>query len=170
MQYVATREYFTEKKYILGRIEQKTLGLTFRVDLNISPELSIQYYGSPFVSRGTYSDFKIVTTPDAKSINDRFNFLFSQKTGNSYILQDYTDITSPLYSIANPDFNFHEFRSNLVAKWEYRLGSFIYFVWSSERSGRSSSSQASFGDSYKELQKVFPNNIFLIKLNYWFTL
>jgi len=170
LQYVAARDYFSEKKYILGRIEQKTLGLTFRVDLNISPEFSIQYYGSPFVSRGSYSDFKIVTTPDAKSINERFNFLFGQKSGSNYTLQDLTDITSPLYSIANPDFNFHEFRSNLVAKWEYRLGSFIYFVWSSERSGRTSSSHASFGDSYKELQSVFPNNIFLIKLNYWFTL
>lgn len=170
LQYVAARDYYTEKKYILGRIEQKTLGLTFRVDLNLSPEFSVQYYGSPFVSRGSYSDFKVITTPDAKSINDRFNFLFSQKTGNNYILQDFTDITSPLYSIVNPDFNFHEFRSNLVAKWEYRLGSFIYFVWSSERSGRTSSSQASFSDSYKELQNVFPNNIFLIKLNYWFTL
>ncbi len=170
LQYVAARDYYTEKKYILGRIEQKTLGLTFRVDLNITPEFSVQYYGSPFVSRGSYSDFKIVTNPDAESINDRFNYLFSQKTGDNYILQDYSDITSPLYSIVNPDFNFHEFRSNLVAKWEYRLGSFIYFVWSSERSGRTSSSQASFSDSYKELQKVFPNNIFLIKLNYWFTL
>jgi len=169
-QYVAARDYLTENKYILGRIEQKTLGLTFRVDLNISPEFSVQYYGSPFVSRGTYSDFKVVTNPGAESINDRFHFLFSQEVANSYNLQDVTDITSPVYSIANPDFNFHEFRSNLVAKWEYRLGSFIYFVWSSERTGSTSSSGASFSDSYKELQNVFPNNIFLIKLNYWFTL
>jgi hypothetical protein len=170
LQYVAARDYFTEKKYILGRIEQKTLGITFRVDLNISPEFSIQYYGSPFVSRGSYSDFKIVTAPDAKSVYDRFNFMFSQKAGNNYILHDIADITSPVYSIVNPDFNFHEFRSNLVAKWEYRLGSFIYFVWSGELSGRTSSSQASFGDTYKELKSIFPNNIFLIKLNYWFTL
>lgn len=170
LQYVAARDYYTEKKYILGRIEQKTLGLTFRVDLNLSPEFSIQYYGSPFVSRGSYSDFKVVTNPEAESLNDRFNYLFSQKSGDNYILQDLTDITSPTYSIANPDFNFHEFRSNMVAKWEYRLGSFIYFVWSSERSGSTASSHASFSDSYKELQSVFPNNIFLIKLNYWFTL
>jgi hypothetical protein len=170
LQYVASRNYLTENRYILGTIAQKTLGITFRVDLNISPEFSIQYYGSPFISRGTYSAFKLVTTPEAKSYNDRFSPLFSQLAGDSYILQDVSDVTSPLYSIANPDFNFHEFRSNLVAKWEYRLGSFIYFVWSSDRSGRTSSSDASFGDSYKELRGVFPNNIFLIKLNYWFTL
>jgi len=170
LQYVTVRNYLAEKRYILGTINQQTLGLTFRVDLNISPEFSVQYYGSPFVSRGTYSAFKVVTNPDAKSYSDRYNPLFTQIIGNNYMLQDLTDITSPLYTITNPDFNFHEFRSNLVAKWEYRLGSFIYFVWSGERTGRTSSSGASFGDSYKELQTVFPNNIFLIKLNYWFTL
>jgi hypothetical protein len=170
LQYVAARNYLTQKRYILGTINQQTLGLTFRVDLNISPEFSIQYYGSPFVSKGTYSAFKVVTNPEARSYSDRFNPLFTQLSGNNYILQDLSDIPYPQYSIGNPDFNFHEFRSNLVAKWEYRLGSFIYFVWSNERSGRTPSSLASFGDSYKELQKVFPNNIFLIKLNYWFTL
>ena len=41
-----------------------------------------------------------------------------------YQLYDYTDGSRIDYSIDNPDFNFHEFRSNLVAKWEYRLGSF----------------------------------------------
>jgi hypothetical protein len=72
--------------------------------------------------------------------------------------------------MVNPDFNFHQFRSNLVARWEYRLGSFIYLVWSSDRTENTSSSGASLADSYKQLRSVFPNNIFLIKLNYWFSL
>ena len=78
--------------------------------------------------------------------------------------------TAEYYSIDNPDFNFHQFRSNFVAKWEYRLGSFIYLVWSTEKTGNNGSSEASFGDSYKMLRSVFPKNIFLIKLNYWFSL
>jgi hypothetical protein len=32
------------------------------------------------------------------------------------------------------------------------------------------SSDATIGESYKELRSIFPNNIFLIKLNYWFSL
>ena len=56
-------------------------------------------------------------------------------SGGMYQLYDYTSGPRIDYSIADPDFNFHEFRSNLVAKWEYRLGSFIYLVWSSEKSG-----------------------------------
>jgi hypothetical protein len=169
LQYVATRNYGNEKRYILGSINQKTLGITFRVDLNLTPEFSVQYYGSPFISRGTYSDFKRVTNPDAEKYTDRFRLLNVVSSGSNYVLDEFPDV-SVSYAIANPDFNFQEFRSNLVAKWEYRLGSFIYFVWSSDRTGWSGSSKATYAESYKELRGVFPNNIFLIKLNYWFTL
>jgi hypothetical protein len=172
LQYVATRDLLlTGKRYILATIDQKTLGLTFRVDLNLSPEFSVQYYGSPFISRGTYSELKRVTDPEAKNYEDRFALYQNPVLYDGvYDLSDYDGGWPAFYSVDNPDFNFHQFRSNLVAKWEYRLGSFIYFVWSSERTGSNSSSSASIGDSYRYLGDVFPNNIFLIKLNYWFSL
>lgn len=172
LQYVATRDLLlTGKRYILGTIDQKTLGLTFRVDLNLSPEFSIQYYGSPFISRGTYSELKRVTNPEAKNYEDRFALYQNPLLiSGMYELTDFDAGLPAICIVRNPDFNFHQFRSNLVAKWEYRLGSFIYFVWSSERTGSNSSSKASIGDSYKYLGDVFPNNIFLIKLNYWFSL
>ena len=151
LQYITELDFLPVNRYILGTIKQETLGLTFRADLNLTPEFSIQYYGSPFLSRGSYSQLKYITDPKAKLFENRFD--------------DYTDPLS-----FNPDFNFHEFRSNLVAKWEYRLGSFIYLVWSSERSGNTTESHASVGESYKQLRSIYPNNIFLIKLNYWFSL
>ena len=171
IQYITQCNYLDEKRFILGTIDQSTLGLTFRADLNLTPELSIQYYGSPFISRGTYSEIKRVTNPKAENYDDRFS-VFSDLYSTdpvSYGLDETGDMI-PDYYIGNPDFNFHQFRSNLVARWEYRLGSFIYLVWSSERTGRSSLSEASIGDSYGQLGDIFPNNIFLIKLNYWFSL
>ena len=87
-----------------------------------------------------------------------------------YYLYDYESFRRSDYSIKDPDFNFFQFRSNLVAKWEYRLGSFIYFVWSSDRSGNSQDGNGTVNDSFHNLWEAFPNNIFLIKLNYWFTL
>ena len=171
LQYVTTNSAFPGNRYILGTINQKTLGLTFRVDLNLTPEFSIQYYGSPFISRGSYSQLKFVTAPNAKSYEDRFHLYEDQVlSGGTYQLYDFFNGPREDYSIENPDFNFHEFRSNLVARWEYRLGSFIYFVWSSERSGTTTDSHSSVGESYKQMKSIFPNNIFLIKLNYWFSL
>lgn len=170
LQYVSALDYNAVKRYILGSIDQKTFGMTFRVDLNITPEFSIQYYGSPFVSKGKYYDFKRITDPSAANYEDRFS-VFSDPLLSSgrYLLDENNDMLTD-YSIVNPDFNFHQFRSNLVAKWEYRLGSFIYLVWSSEKTGLADTPDASIGESIRQLRKVFPNNIFLIKLNYWFSL
>ena len=170
LQYVGTRNYASDKRYILGSIDQKTVAFTFRFDLNVNPEFSVQYYGSPFVSRGRYSDFKRIITPEARVYEERFELYDNVSfTDNIYFFDENRDLVID-YFIENPDFNFHQFRSNLVAKWEYRLGSFIYLVWSSDRTERTSSSEISLGESYRQLRKVFPNNIFLIKLSYWFSL
>lgn len=170
LQYVATTNYLSEKRYILGTIDQKTLGITLRVNLNITPEFSIQYYGNPYISRGTYSEFKRVTDPEADNYNNRISVYENLEpvSGIYSIYENDDQITD--YSFSDPDFNFHQFRSNLVAKWEYRLGSFIYLVWSREQTGTTGLSEASFIDSYRQMKNAFPNNIFLIKANYWFSL
>ncbi len=172
LQYLTMRDLgLPGQRFILGTIDQHTLGLTFRADLNLTPEFSIQYYGSPFISRGSFSDLKRITDPKAENYGDRFELYQETPLADGlYNLYDYDSGTRADYLIANPDFNFHQFRSNLVAKWEYRLGSFIYFVWSGDRTGRNDMSEASLGDSYKQMWDLFPNNIFLIKLNYWFSL
>ena len=72
LQYVTEADYLSEKRYILGTIDQKTLGITLRLALNLTPEFSIQYYGSPFVSMGKFTQFKHVTDPEADHYNDRF--------------------------------------------------------------------------------------------------
>ena len=163
-------DYLSEKRYILGTIDQNTIGITLRMDLNITPEFSIQYYGSPFISRGSYSEFKYVTNAVADVYDDRFTIYDNVVLSDGNYQFDENNDMVPDYSIRNPDFNFHQFRSNFVAKWEYRLGSTIYFVWSSERTGNSGASQATIKESYKELRSIFPNNIFIIKFNYWFSL
>ncbi len=170
LQYVAETSYLTEKRYILGRIDQQTLGLTFRADLNLTPEFSLQYYGSPFVSKGKYAEFKHVTNPKASSLEDRYSIYANpQLVGNQYLLDENNDGVTD-YTISNPDFNFHQFRSNLIAKWEYRLGSYIYLIWSSDRTASANSSQAFITDVYNQFRDIYPKNVFLIKINYWFSL
>jgi hypothetical protein len=150
LQYVTTLKSTPYNKYILGTVDQQTLGLTFRLDYSITPEFSLQYYGSPFVSMGSYSDYKQVINPLAEKYSQRF-----------------VPYTEPLNS---PDFDFHEFRSNMVAKWEYRPGSFVYLVWSGERSEYADPVGSDIFSSMKQLGKLHPGNIFLIKFNYWFSI
>jgi hypothetical protein len=169
LQYIDRVTAGNEIKYLLGKINQRTLGATFRIDYNITPEFSIQYYGSPFASVGKYSSFKVVKIPRADNYNDRFSNLAPVLKGDNY--EVYSDNTlQSEYIFRNPDFNFHEFRSNLVIRWEYRPGSQIYLVWSQDRSMFVNPADKSVSDTFGNISKTYPNNIFLVKINYWFSI
>ena len=92
LQYISTNYEVPGNRYILGTIDQKTVGLTLRVDLNLTPEFSIQYYGSPFVSRGTYTQLKYVTDPKAEEYEDRFEIYQDPVLSDGiYYLYDYAN-------------------------------------------------------------------------------
>ncbi|HLP17183.1 MAG TPA: DUF5916 domain-containing protein [Bacteroidota bacterium] len=166
MQYVDTKLAGNEKRYILAKNDQQTLGATFRIDYNITPELSLQYYGSPFSSAGKYSEFNYVTDPRAGEYSKRTTSLHPVLNGGEYEVSEKTSSQID-YKFANPDFNFTQFHSNLVLRWEYLPGSQLYLVWSNERTSYLRPSRSSIGDMVANLKDVYPNSIFLIKFSYW---
>ncbi len=169
LQYIATSANGSEPRYILGRINQHTMGITFRIDYNITPELSIQYYGSPFATVGKYSEFKRITESRANNYHNRFEALKTTLNGNAYEVSENNN-ASVDYNFQNPDFDFSQFRSNLVLRWEYRRGSQFNFVWSQDRTAFAQPGSQVLADGLSSLKDIFPNNIFLIKFNYWFSL
>lgn len=169
LQYVGQFANGSSKSYLLGKVDNRNLGMTFRADLALSPELTIQYYGSPFVSIGRYSDFKEVTSPHASQYYDRFNVVVPEKNNQKYVFDfNHDGVTD--YSVTNPDFNYQQFRSNLVLRWEYKVGSTLYLVWSQDRTQLEECGPFNFSKGWKHLFKVKPENIFMVKFNYWFSI
>ncbi len=174
LQYVTTRDFGSDKRYIFGKIDQNTFALVFRLNFSLTPNLSIQYFGQPFVSAVRYTDFKKITQPRANRYEDRFHtFTDSEicydRENEEYLVDETGDGVTD-YSFGKPDFNFREFLSNLVIRWEYRPGSTLYLVWSQNRRGIEG-----FGDFdwSRDIPAIFDSasdNVFLIKLNYWFFL
>ena len=78
------------------------------------------------------------------------------------------DLNGTAYAFSNPDFSFMQFRSNLVFRWEYKLGSTLYVVWSHDRSGWESIYNP-VSDIMGDLFGIGGNNIFMVKLNFWFS-
>jgi hypothetical protein len=170
LEYAGGPNSDTGSRYLLGRINQKTLGLTFRVVANLTPDLSIQYYASPFVSAGRYSDFKRATDSIAHSYEDRFHRLGPEEISYRPEANVYDVVEgNASYSFANPDFSFRQFRSNLVMRWEFTPGSSIYAVWSQGRTSQSSLWDPSLGGNFHELWDTPGQNIFMVKFSYWFT-
>ena len=174
LQYVSTNGTNSNPIYLFGALNQKTLSMTFRINYTINPELSIEYYGQPFISAGKYSNYKKITQANAAKLGDRFHIFSPDELSfdpvvNSYSIDENRD-GLPDYSISNPDFNFRQFRSNLVVRWEYLPGSTIYIVWSQGRTSSGSNGMFSYGNDMKDLFKITPHNVFLVKFSYWFAL
>jgi hypothetical protein len=137
--------------YTFAHLKQKTLNLTWRLGYTFPPTMSLQVYASPYISKGSYSNVREIGQARAASYSARY--------------QPYADPTVA----ANPGgFNFQQFRSNVVFRWEYRAGSTLFLVWSQGRQDiTSDEGPKSFGQNLGDLFSQRANDTFLVKFSYW---
>ncbi|MEP6990337.1 MAG: DUF5916 domain-containing protein, partial [bacterium] len=140
--------------YTFARLDQTTMGFNARLNFTATPNLSFQLYAEPFVSNGTFADWKEVA--DARSADYASRF---RSYGNKAGVFD--------------GFNYRQFNSNAVLRYEYLPGSTLFVVW---QQGRSNSlvpgdltynPNYSFRRDYGSALRDHPNNTFLVKLSYW---
>jgi hypothetical protein len=170
-QYVTTRKWEGNTRYILAYVNQRTLSFTARINYNITPDLTVQYYGQPFISRGKYSSFNYVLDPLTSEKEEGLRWYTDQEINlidNTYFIDENGD-ANPDYSFGNPNFNFVQFRSNLVVRWEYVPGSEIYLVWTQGNTSFSTPDDRSLFNSLSEdFLSDDVRNSFLVKLTYRF--
>jgi len=140
--------------------------VTTRLDLAFSPELTLQFYGQPFLSAGMYSDFKEVTSPRAPKYADRFRRFDPQLKDGVYTADtDGNGVTD--LEFADPAFNVREFRSNAALRWEYRPGSTLFLVWSQGRHSDADPTPFELSRDATVLFRTVPENVFLVKVSRW---
>lgn len=169
LQYVTQQDYGKKTDYIFARIHQKTLSASLRVNYIITPNLSIQYWGQPFIATGKYSEFKRITDSRADNYTDRFALLSPAELTYNAADEVYRvsgNGGTELYTFDQPDFNVKEFLSNMVVRWEYLPGSTLYLVWSQHRDQSVSNGEFNFRSDFKDLFDDKPYNVFLVKLSF----
>lgn len=174
VQYARFAEFQNNPRYIAGSLDQKTLSLTARLNYNITPNLTLQYYGQPFISRGRYFDIKHLTDPLNEEIPNQFHLFKDNEISfdneeEIYSVDEDRDGTID-YTFSNPDFSFIQFRSNLVARWEYIPGSELFLVWSQGTTNFGNPAERLIPSLNDNLFSRKINNIFLIKATYRFLL
>jgi hypothetical protein len=141
--------YDGKTAYTFARLDQKQTSLTARMDFTATPTLSLQLYASPFMTSGKFTDWRELRDARAEKYEDRFK---------------------PFTREGDPGgFNFKQFRSNTVIRWEYRPGSTLFLVWAQGRT-QDGINAGSFnaGRDAQDLFRSQPDNSFLIKTAYWF--
>lgn len=138
--------------YTFAHLDQYTTSVTMRLNYTFTPDVSLQAYLQPFVSKGTFTDLRqLSATPRAVNYTDRY--------------APYGDAAT---SAQPGGFNFKEFQSNLVFRWEYLPGSTLFIVWNEGRQG-STQGQGNndFGGDVRDLMALHPANTLLVKSSYW---
>jgi len=139
----ATKTYGTS--YIFSTLDQRTLAATMRLNWTFTPRLSVQVYLQPYLSAGSYSGFKELAEAGTYS---------------------FIPTTYP----TNPDFNFKSLRANAVLRWEYLPGSTLYFVWTNEKVNfEQNYGVFRAGRDFAEMLRARPDNIFSLKITYWWS-
>jgi len=171
-QYVTESSFNGTPRYILGEIDNESLSTTLRVNYNINPNLTIQYYGQPFIFKAKFSNFNYVNNPVSEDLNERVSLYGNNQISfadDVYSVDEDQDGEAD-YSFGNPDFAFVQFRSNLVLRWEYIPGSEIFLVWSQGITGLGDVNN-DFGSIIdNQLLSARPQNTFLVKATYRFVL
>ena len=136
--------------FTFARLNQSTLGITGRANWTASPRLSLQLYAQPFVSTGSFDGWREIDAARSVDVATRFR---------------------PYGNGKHPGgFNFKQFNSNAVVRWEYRAGSTLFVVWQQGRAQTETNPGTfEFARDYRDLFRAHPNNTVLVKVAYWFS-
>ena len=141
--------------YVFGRLHRKTLDVTLRTSLLFSRNQSLEVYAQPYLTVGDFRGARELIMPD------------------SYELEKYD---RPGFDYDAHDFSYAALNMNMVYRWEFRPGSTLYLVWThsrssyAERGGFTDSRSFPGGLSPGDWFENEPENVFLVKLNYWLPL
>jgi hypothetical protein len=145
--------YFATQRdqYLFGRQRAQSLSLTLRSTYTFTPRLTLQAYAQAIVEALHYSDY---TSFSARA------------PGAEVRLTDLRPLAFPV--LENPDYRAGTINASLVLRWEYRLGSTLYVVYTHNQSRVTT---PSFGDSagydFALVKPRAAEDALLLKLSYW---
>ena len=131
------------RRYVFAPLAQTSVALETRFNVTFSPTLSLETYVQPLLSSADYGAARQFVAP------------------KTYEFEPYTE------QVPSLDFNLRSLRGNAVVRWEWREGSTIYVAWQQQRSDFQPYGDFDFGRDQRALFGTRPDNIFLVKMNYW---
>jgi hypothetical protein len=131
------------RRYVYAPLHQTQVGLETRFNVTFTPRLSLETYAQPLLSSADYGTARQLVAPKS--------FDFAPYGGE----------------VPDFDFNLRSLRGNAVLRWEWRAGSTIYLAWQQSRSDVAPLGNFDFGRDRSALFRAHPDNIFIVKVNYW---
>ena len=159
-------------RHVFGKIDQRELSASVRLDWTFTPKLSLQVYLQPLISVGKFSDFKELREPRTYTFNrfgvDNGSTISYDEGNGEYGVDPDGGGPATALTIPNPDFNVTSLRGNAVVRWEFLPGSTAFFVWTHSTYDESDPGSFDYGRDFGKLFSTKNyDDVFLIKIAYW---
>ncbi|HEX6315141.1 MAG TPA: hypothetical protein VFZ73_09795, partial [Gemmatimonadaceae bacterium] len=130
--------------------------------------LTLETYVEPFAASGRFHRFGELLAPRRRE-------LLTYGTSGTTIVRhpDGTHTVTDAggtFEIGNEDFNERSIRTNMVLRWEWRLGSTLYLVSQHNQRSELSYAPARPGHLVDALRMRGGENVLAIKVSYWMAL
>jgi hypothetical protein len=156
-------------RYVFGLMRQKEFSLTTRLNWILTPRMSLQLYAQPLLSAGDYTEFKEFAEParfEFRRYGSDAGTLAYDALSREYVADPDAAGAAPEFRFGDPDFNFKSLRVNAVFRWEWRLGSTLYVVWTQGRVHDGHPGEFALGRDARDLLRAPSDDVFQVKFTY----
>jgi hypothetical protein len=164
-------------RYVFGDLHQTEVSIESRVNVVLSPTVSVQAYVQPLVSVGDYAAVREFAQPRT------YDFLtYGRDVGTivegdgsprpdgvlaPFIVDPDGAGPAPPFLLPDPNFNFKSLRLNTILRWEWRPGSTVYLVWTENRANTENPGDFAFGRDLGDLFSSAPDDVVMVKVSWW---
>jgi uncharacterized protein DUF5916 len=153
------------QRYVFAFIDRTTVSAQLRASYTFKPDLSLDVYAEPFTASGRFYDHG-----ELAAARNRVVLVYGRETGSVERQPDGSRLVTANgepFVLANDDFNVRSFRSNVVLRWEWRLGSTLYAVWQQDRfASEPLGDRVGAGDLLRSVG-ARGDNILALKASFW---
>ena len=154
-------------RYVFADLNQTTVSASLRLNWIFTPRLSLEVYAQPLLSSGRYTGFKELARPRSFEFNSYPDPAPTADPDRIIVDPDGASGPATAEEIDDPNFSLASLRGNAVLRWEYSPGSTLFLVWTQNRSDNESIGTFRTGRALDRLWGAAGDNIFLVKLSYW---
>jgi hypothetical protein len=160
-------------RYVFGPLEQTTLAASLRANVTFTPSLSLQLYAEPFTSGARSVDLRELRRARSAEIvsyrDDPSAHVVRLASGDYRVTRTQAGGVVRTFDVPDPDARYRSLRGSAVLRWEYRPGATLFVVWQHVRSDYETGARYGGVADLRSLFGLPPQNVLLLKANYWWS-
>jgi hypothetical protein len=153
--------------YVFAQLDQTTVSASMRLNWIFTPRLSLEVYTQPLLSSGRYMGFKELARPRSYDFTGYPDPAPTSDPDRIVVDPDGGAGPAAGHEIDDPNFSLASLRGNAVLRWEYSPGSTLFLVWTQNRSDTETIGSFRTGRALNRLFGATADNIFMVKVSYW---